>query len=57
MIWPAHYCDAAQGFVSWDCGVKFGNRPLFLLEEWVAGDHLSFCAQPELLRTGETADR
>ena len=46
VIWPAHYCDAAQGFVSWDCGRKPLSNGPFLLEEWVAGDHLTFVRNP-----------
>jgi peptide/nickel transport system substrate-binding protein len=46
MIWPKHYCDAAQGFVSWDCGRKPLSNGPFLLEEWVAGDHLTFVRNP-----------
>ena len=21
-VWPAHYCDAEQGFTQWDCGFE-----------------------------------
>ena len=41
-IWPAHYCDAKQGFVSWDCGRQPLSDGPFVLDEWVEGDHLTF---------------
>jgi len=41
-IWPAHYCDATQGFVAWDCGRQPLSDGPFVLEEWVEGDHLIF---------------
>jgi len=42
VIWPAHYCDIEQGFVSWDCGrAPLSNGP-YVLSEWVEGDHMTF---------------
>jgi peptide/nickel transport system substrate-binding protein len=41
-IWPAHYCDAEQGFVSWDCGRQPLSNGPFVLDEWVEGDHMTF---------------
>lgn len=42
VIWPAHYCDSEQGFSAWDCSrTPLSNGP-YILEEWVAGDHLTF---------------
>ena len=41
-IWPAHFCDATQGFVSWDCGRKPLSDGPFVLEDWVEGDHMTF---------------
>jgi peptide/nickel transport system substrate-binding protein len=41
-IWPAHYCDAKQGFVAWDCGRQPLSDGPFVLDEWVEGDHLTF---------------
>jgi len=41
-IWPAHYCNAEQGFLAWDCGrAPLSNGP-FKLDEWVEGDHMTF---------------
>jgi peptide/nickel transport system substrate-binding protein len=42
VVWPAHYCDAEQGFVSWDCGRQPLSNGPFALEEWVEGDHMTF---------------
>jgi len=41
-IWPAHFCDATQGFLTWDCGSKPLSDGPFVLEEWTEGDHLTF---------------
>ncbi len=41
-IWPAHYCDASQGFVAWDCGRKPLSDGPFVLQDWVEGDHMTF---------------
>jgi len=41
-IWPAHYCDAAQGFVTWDCGRQPLSDGPFVLTDWVEGDHMTF---------------
>ena len=52
-IWPAHYCDPKQGFVSWDCG----RRPLsdgpFVLDEWVEGDHMTFSKNGNFYLSGK----
>ena len=41
-IWPAHYCKADQGFVSWDCGRAPLSDGPYVLSEWVEGDHMTF---------------
>ena len=41
-IWPAHYCDAEQGFVAWDCGRQPLSNGPFVLDEWIEGDHMTF---------------
>lgn len=46
VIWPAHYCDAAQGFSQWECAQKPLSNGPYLLDEWVVGDHLTFVRNP-----------
>jgi peptide/nickel transport system substrate-binding protein len=41
-IWPAHYCNAEQGFLAWDCGREPLSNGPFKLDEWVEGDHMTF---------------
>jgi len=41
-IWPAHYCKADQGFVSWDCGRAPLSDGPYVLSEWIEGDHMTF---------------
>jgi len=42
VIWPAHYCDAAQGFSAWECARKPLSNGPFVLSEWINGDHMTF---------------
>lgn len=46
VIWPAHYCNADQGFAAWDCGRKPLSDGPYILEEWEAGDHMTFVRNP-----------
>jgi peptide/nickel transport system substrate-binding protein len=55
VIWPAHYCDADQGFVAWDCGRTPLSDGPYTLEEWVTGDHLSFVKNPNYYEPGKPA--
>ncbi len=55
VIWPAHYCDAAQGFTAWDCGIKPLSSGPYLLQEWVTGDHLTFVRNPKYYEAGKPA--
>ncbi|MGD8752646.1 MAG: peptide ABC transporter substrate-binding protein [Anaerolineales bacterium] len=52
-VYPEHYCDAEQGFYEWDCE----NQPLssgpYILEEWVADDHLTFVRNPNYYEEGK----
>ncbi len=41
-IWPAHYCDATQGFNQWDCATTPLSDGPYNLTEWVLGDHMTF---------------
>ena len=53
VIWPAHYCDAEQGFSSWDCGRSPLSNGPYLLDEWVTGDHLTFVRNPNYFEAGK----
>ncbi len=52
-IWPAHYCDASQGFSAWDCGRKPLSDGPFTLQEWVQGDHMTFVRNPNYYEKGK----
>ena len=52
-LWPAHYCDMTQGFVSWDCGRKPLSNGPFVLEEWVEGDHMTFNKNENFYQEGK----
>jgi peptide/nickel transport system substrate-binding protein len=53
VVWPAHYCDAQQGFTAWDCARQPLSNGPFLLKEWVVGDHLSFERNPGYFESGK----
>lgn len=55
VIWPEHYCDASQGFVAWDCNRQPLSDGPYILEEWEAGDHLSFVRNPSYFEAGKPA--
>jgi peptide/nickel transport system substrate-binding protein len=55
VIWPEHYCDASQGFVAWDCNRQPLSDGPYLLEEWEAGDHLTFVRNPAYFEVGQPA--
>jgi peptide/nickel transport system substrate-binding protein len=52
-VWPAHYCDASQGFVAWDCNREPLSSGPFILEEWVTDDHLTFVANSNYYEEGK----
>ena len=54
-IWPAHYCDASQGFASWDCARKPLSNGPFVLSEWVSGDHMTFTRNEKYFEKGKPA--
>jgi peptide/nickel transport system substrate-binding protein len=54
-IWPAHYCDASQGFTHWDCGMKPLSNGPYELTEWVQNDHLTFERNPNYYEAGKPA--
>jgi peptide/nickel transport system substrate-binding protein len=53
VIWPAHYCDAAQGFASWDCARQPLSDGPFILKEWVTGDHMTFVRNENYYEPGK----
>lgn len=52
-IWPAHYCDASQGFSAWDCAYEPLSSGPYKLEEWVVGDHMTFVRNPNYYEDGK----
>jgi len=52
-IWPAHYCDAEQGFVSWDCNRNPLSSGPYILQEWVQGDHITLVRNPNYFVAGQ----
>lgn len=52
-IWPAHYCDATQGFVAWDCGREPLSNGPYVLDEWVEGDHMTFTKNENFYAEGK----
>ena len=52
-IWPAHFCKADQGFVSWDCGRDPLSDGPFIFKEWVEGDHLTFAKNDNFYLAGK----
>jgi peptide/nickel transport system substrate-binding protein len=55
VIWPAHFCDATQGFQNWDCGREPLSSGPFVLKEWMTGDHLTFEKNPSYYEAGKPA--
>jgi peptide/nickel transport system substrate-binding protein len=54
-VWPAHYCDASQGFTAWDCGRKPLSNGPYVLKEWVNGDHMTFVRNENYYEKGKPA--
>jgi peptide/nickel transport system substrate-binding protein len=52
-IWPEHYCDPEQDFVSWDCNRDPLSSGPYMLEEWVEGDHLTLVRNPNYYQEGK----
>jgi peptide/nickel transport system substrate-binding protein len=53
VVWPEHYCDAEQGFTAWDCNRNPLSNGPYILEDWVAGDHMSFVRNPDYFQEGK----
>jgi peptide/nickel transport system substrate-binding protein len=52
-VWPAHYCDASQGFAAWDCARKPLSNGPFVLTEWINGDHMTFVRNENYFEKGK----
>jgi len=52
-VYPEHYCDAEQGFYEWDCDDEPLSSGPYVLEEWVADDHLTFVRNPNYFEEGK----
>jgi peptide/nickel transport system substrate-binding protein len=52
-VYPEHYCDAEQGFYEWDCDDEPLSSGPYVLEEWVADDHLTFARNPNYYEEGK----
>ncbi len=52
-VWPAHYCDASEGFAAMDCHRDPLSNGPYLLEEWETGDHLTLVANPDYYEEGK----
>ncbi|MFC2063518.1 peptide ABC transporter substrate-binding protein [Chloroflexota bacterium] len=52
-VYAEHYCDSTQNFYEWDCD----NQPLssgpYVLDEWIADDHLTFSRNPYYFEAGK----
>jgi peptide/nickel transport system substrate-binding protein len=55
VIWPAHYCDASQGFSAWDCAREPLSNGPYVLSEWVSGDHMTFVKNENYFEPGKPA--
>lgn len=54
-VYPEHYCDAEQGFYEWDCEKQPLSSGPYILEEWIADDHLTFVRNPNYYEEGKPA--
>ncbi len=54
-VYPEHYCDAEAGFYEWNCDDMPLSSGPYILEEWVADDHLTFVRNPNYYEEGKPA--
>jgi peptide/nickel transport system substrate-binding protein len=52
-IWPAHFCNAKQGFAAWDCAREPLSNGPFKLTEWINGDHMTFVRNENYYEKGK----
>jgi peptide/nickel transport system substrate-binding protein len=55
VVWPAHYCNAEQGFVAWDCARQPLSDGPYMLKEWAEGDHMTFVRNLAYYEQGKPA--
>lgn len=53
VVWPAHFCDASQGFSSWDCARQPLSNGPYILSEWINGDHMTFVRNEKYFEAGK----
>jgi peptide/nickel transport system substrate-binding protein len=57
-VYPAHYCDAEQGFTEWDCNRQPLSDGPYTLKEWQTNDYLLFERNPNYYQESKpTIDR
>ncbi|MBC8335184.1 MAG: peptide ABC transporter substrate-binding protein [Anaerolineales bacterium] len=54
-VYPEHYCDAEAGFYEWNCDDEPLSSGPYILEEWVADDHLTFVKNENYFEEGKPA--
>ncbi len=52
-IYAEHFCDADQGYWEWDCNRQPLSSGPYILEEWVADDHLTFVRNENYYEEGK----
>lgn len=52
-VYPEHYCDAEAGFYEWNCDDQPLSSGPYILDEWVADDHLTFVRNPNYFEEGK----
>jgi peptide/nickel transport system substrate-binding protein len=52
-VFAEHYCDAEQGFYEWDCNRQPLSSGPYILEEFVADDHLTFVRNENYYEEGK----
>ncbi|MCD6424943.1 MAG: peptide ABC transporter substrate-binding protein [Anaerolineales bacterium] len=52
-IFAEHFCDADQGYYEWDCNRQPLSDGPYILQEWVADDHLTFVRNENYYEEGK----
>lgn len=52
-IYPEHYCDPEQGFLTWDCNMEPLSNGPYILTEWETNDHMTFEKNPNYFEAGK----